>query len=119
MADPIILGKVTLYARIVELENGTKALAVAKYTAPGNKCRVPFNQTDEAEAVHFVQLGDSSAHFPPVEGKDPNGECDVEAPFLRYDLRDDVFWVVVNKAGVRDRYLQGSLSMILNAGSPK
>lgn len=113
MSDPIILGKVTLYARIVTLEDGTKAFSVTKYSAPGNKCRVPFNQSPGIEAKLYVRPGDSSARFPPVEGKNPNGECDVEEPFLRYDLDDRVFWVVVNEKGVPDRYLQGSLSQIL------
>ena len=115
MSDPIILGKITLYAREVVLDDKTtKAFAVAMYSLGGNKCRIPFNQTPEKiEATLFVRPGDPNAPFPPVKGKESNGECGVAPSFLRYDLDDRVFWVVVNKAGVPYPRLQGMLSEIL------
>jgi hypothetical protein len=107
-------GRITIYARVVDLDNGTKGFSVAKYSYMNKKCQLPFGQKEgELEGSIYVRLQDEKAAFPPVSGTDPNGECGVESPFMKYDLKDDPIWAAVNKAGDQLNYWKGRLTEIL------
>jgi hypothetical protein len=118
MSDPIRLGRIILYAREVVLKDKNSkevaAFAVTRYSITGNKCRVPFNQEPGSESNLYVRPDDPNVAFPPVEGVDPKGECDVEAPFLKYDFKEgQVAWVVVNEKNEPLPRMYGFLSQIL------
>jgi hypothetical protein len=113
MPNPIVLGSITIYARLVVLDDGKEAFSVVRYTTPEFKCRVPFNQTPDIEGNVFVRPEDASARFPPAEGSDTDGECGVEAPFLKYYFKEgNVVWIVVNQKGEPNKALRGRLSEI-------
>jgi hypothetical protein len=111
MPDPIILGRITIYAREVVLGDDEKAFSVIMYSTSEFKCRVPFNQTPKTEGNIFVRPEESTSPFPPVGGSDPNGECGVQAPFLKYEFKEgSVVWVAVDEKGALIKGMRGRLS---------
>ena len=77
----------------------------------GKYKEIPFpNPVKPDEKSPFPPI-DRNAPQPPVRVSDPEDECDVGAPFLKYEFKEgEVRWVVLNKDGARITDRPGRLS---------
>ena len=115
MPDKIVLGSITLYAKVVVLEGeGHKEVpvfSVSRYSTPEGTCLFPFKGSSKFKDDLYVRPEDPNASFPPVEGVEADGECDVRNPFLKYYFKErDTMWVAVNHKNEPLTGLRGRLS---------